>query len=234
MSVKTVILCGGKGTRMGKDLEGLPKPLIPVGDKPLLWHIMKYFSYFGFSEFVLCLGYKGDKIKDYFSGMREFEIDFVDTGLDTNTGGRIKRIQEYIAGRTFFATYGDGLSDINLNRLLSCHRRGGRQATLTAVRPHSTFGIVGVESHSGRVSHFDEKPVLDHWINGGFFVFERSIFKYVRKGDILEKHSFGRLVREGQLQAYKHSGFWECMDTYKDNLKLNELWAKGKAPWKVW
>lgn len=232
--MQVVILCGGKGTRMGKDLEGLPKALMAVGKKPIIWHIMKYFAYFGHNDFLLCLGYKGSDIIKYFKQQNEFKVEFVDTGLETNTGGRIKRIQKYIHSDVFFTTYGDGLCDINLNSLLSFHLAHKKTATLTAVMPNSTFGIVGIDSHSGLVSHFDEKPILDHWINGGFFIFDKRIFKYLKKTDVLEKETFARLVRENQLCAYKHQGFWECMDTYKDTLRLNELWTGGRAPWALW
>jgi glucose-1-phosphate cytidylyltransferase len=232
--MKVVILCGGKGTRMGKDLQGLPKAMIPIGNKPIIWHIMKYYAHFGFNNFILCLGYKGQDIIKFFRKNSEFNIQFVDTGLKTNTGGRIKRVQKHIDSDVFFATYGDGLSDINLKTLLRFHLKHKKTATLTAVRPRSTFGIVGIDSNSGLLTHFDEKPVLDHWINGGFFVFNKDVFKYIKNNDILERDSFSRLVKKRELVAYKHNGFWECMDTYKDNLELNELWKENKAYWKVW
>lgn len=232
--MKVVILCGGKGTRMGKDLEGLPKALISIGDKPIIWHIMKYYAHFGFNDFLLCLGYKGEEIVKYFKRDKQFKIKFVDTGLETNTGGRIKKIEKHINSDIFFATYGDGLSDLNLKSLLKLHIMHKKIATLTVVRPYSTFGIVGIDSHSGLVTHFDEKPILDHWINGGFFIFNREIFSYIKKDDILEKNSFSRLVEKKEIFAYKHYGFWECMDTYKDNLRLNEFWLKQKAPWALW
>jgi len=232
--MQTVILCGGKGTRMGRDLEGLPKALFPVGSKPMLWHIMRYYASFGFNDFLLCLGYKSEAIIKHFNGSKEFKIKFIDTGLETNTGGRLKKAEKFIFGRTFFATYGDGLSDINLNSLLRFHGRHGKAVTLTAVRPHSTFGIVGIDTHSSNVTHFEEKPVLDHWINGGFFVFEKEVFGCLKDTDILERESFARLLKAKQICAYKHKGFWQCMDTYKDNLELNEIWKKGKAEWKIW
>ncbi|MCG8430666.1 MAG: NTP transferase domain-containing protein [Candidatus Omnitrophica bacterium] len=232
--MQVVVLCGGKGTRMGKDLQGVPKPLIKVGRKPILWHILKYYAHAGFADFILCLGYKGNRIREYFRGSREFKVTCVNTGLHTHTGGRLKRIEKYITGDTFFATYGDGLADVNLRDLLDFHHSRGRLATLTAVRPHSTFGIAGIDSHTSKVTHFEEKPLLDHWINGGFFVFDRRAFRFMRAGDVLERQSFSRLLKQGELAAYKHEGFWECMDTYKDNRKLNELWASRKAPWKTW
>jgi glucose-1-phosphate cytidylyltransferase len=229
--MKVVILCGGKGTRMGND--ELPKPLFPVGGKPILWHIMKIYAHFGFRDFVLCLGYKGAKIREYFSqnAVRGWKVECVDTGLDTNTGGRIHKVKDRIKDDTFLATYGDGLADIDLDALVNLHAAHRRMATITAVRPASPFGVIGIDAHSNVVTHFDEKPVSDHWINGGFFVFDRAVFSLIREGDILEKDSFSRILSRRQLNAYKHYGFWECMDTYKDNLHLNQLWAGGKAPW---
>ena len=232
--MKVVILCGGKGTRMGKDLQGLPKAMITIGDKPIIWHIMKYYGHFGFNNFILCLGYKGEDIVKFFIKNSEFNIQFVDTGVDTDTGGRIKKVEKHIDSDVFFATYGDGLADINIKSLLRFHLKHKKIATLTAVRPHSTFGIVGINSDSGMVTHFDEKPVLDHWINGGFFVFNKEIFGYLEENDILERHSFTRLLKDKQVCAFKHKEFWKCMDTYKDNLELNELWKQKKAYWKVW
>jgi glucose-1-phosphate cytidylyltransferase len=231
--MQTVILCGGKGTRMGQDLEGLPKALIPIGDKPIIWHIMKYYSCFGFNDFILCLGYKGSDIISYFKNKKEFKIRFLDTGIETNTGGRIKIAERLIKEEVFLATYGDGLSDVKIKSLLKFHKEHKKTATLTAVRPRSTFGIAGIDSKTSVITHFQEKPLLDHWINGGFFVFNRSIFSYLKPGDVLESDTFKRLVRNRELLAYKHKGFWECMDTYKDNLRLNELWLANKAPWSL-
>ncbi|MEK6727449.1 MAG: sugar phosphate nucleotidyltransferase, partial [Candidatus Omnitrophota bacterium] len=188
--MQVVILCGGKGTRMGKDLQGSPKALIPVGDKPIIWHIMKYYAHFGFNDFILCLGYKGKDIEKYFSKNKELNIKFLDTGLETNTGGRIKKAQKFINTDVFMATYGDGLSDINLKSLLKFHKSHKRIATLAAVRPRTTFGIVGIDSNTDIVTHFEEKPFLDHWINGGFFIFNRDAFKHIKEKDILEKQSF--------------------------------------------
>lgn len=230
--MQVVILCGGKGTRMGDD--ELPKPLFVIGDKPILWHIMRIYAHYGFKNFVLCLGYKGSKIKSYFSGIKEWKIKFVDTGLNTNTGGRIKKAKDYIKGECFFATYGDGLADIDLYKLLDFYKTHNKIATLTAVKPFSSFGIVGIDAHANTVTHFEEKPILDHWINGGFFVFHKDVFKYIKDNDILEKDTFTRIVKDRNLVAYKHEGFWECMDTYKDNLRLNQLWKEGKAPWAIW
>lgn len=217
---------------MGRD--SLPKALFTIGGKPILWHIMRFYAFFGFNDFVLCLGYKANKIKDYFTKSKEWKIKFVDTGSDTNTAGRIRKVRDYIEGENFFATYGDGLADIDLNNLLDFHKIHHKVATLTAVRPFSPFGIVGIDVRTNNVTHFQEKPILDHWINGGFFVFDRRIFQYIRDNDILESDTFGRLLQDKNLAAFKHSGFWRCMDTYKDNLNLNQLWLEGKAPWALW
>jgi glucose-1-phosphate cytidylyltransferase len=230
--MKTVILCGGRGTRLGS--EELPKALLPIGERPILWHIMNIYAHYGFRDFVLCLGYKGDLIKEYFKKVKNWKISFIDTGLNTNTGGRIKRVEHNIKEDLFFATYGDGLSDINLKNLLTFHLKHKKIATLSIVRPRSTFGIVSIDSHSDLITHFEEKPILDHWINGGFFVFKKEVFKYLKPGDVLETHSFNRLIKDRQALAYKHLGFWECMDTYKDNLRLNEMWRSGKASWITW
>jgi glucose-1-phosphate cytidylyltransferase len=233
--MQVVILCGGRGTRFKELTDNVPKPLIPIGGKPILWHIMRTYEEFGFRRFVLCLGYKGQDIRSYFGGenARNWDITFADTGLDTNTGGRIKKVEKHIREDVFLATYGDGLSDLDLGELLAFHRRQGRLATLTAVRPHSAFGILHIDKDGG-VESFEEKPILDHWINGGFFVFQRKIFDYLEESDVLEKKPFVRLAQEGQLSAYKYNGFWKCMDTYKDNLELNGLWTGGRGPWARW
>lgn len=217
---------------MGDD--SLPKPMFNIGSKPILWHIMRIYSHYGCKKFILCLGYNGSKIREYFSRIKEWDIKLVDTGLETNTGGRIKKAEKYIKGDYFFATYGDGLADINLPRSFRFFKKHKKAALLTAVRPHSPFGIVGIDAHTNNVTHFEEKPILDHWINGGFFVFGRRIFKYIKDNDVLEKHTFSRLAKDKEIVAYKHNGFWECMDTYKDNLRLNQFWDSGKAPWCVW
>ena len=165
---------------------------------------------------------------------REVEVRFADTGQDTNTGGRLARIRKYIKDDLFMATYGDGLADINLKRLIKFHRGHRRVSTITVVKPYSPFGIVGVDADSQIVTHFEEKPLLDHWINGGFFVFNKKVFDFLKTSDVLEKDTFGRMVRHKEIAAYKHHGYWQCMDTYKDHLKLNELWAKRQAPWALW
>lgn len=230
--MKTVILCGGKSTRMGVDSP--PKALIKIGKKPILWHIMKYYSSYGFRDFIICLGYKGNYIRKYFKGSKEFNINFVDTGLETNTGGRIKKIEQYINEENFFATYGDGLSDLDLKRLYRFHLKHKKMATITAVKPRSQFGIMSIDPETELVEQFEEKPMLDYWVNGGFFVFSRGVFRYLREDDILEKETFSRLLAKNGICAFKRRGFWMCMDTYKDNQKLNEIWNEGKAPWKKW
>ena len=231
-NIKALILCGGKGMRMGP--EQLPKPLFEIGGRPILWHIIKHYESSGIRDFVLLLGYKKEKIINYFKDYKASNIEFVDTGVNTNTGGRIKKAGKLIKEDIFFATYGDGLSDVNLEKLIRFHKKHKRIATLTSIRPYSPFGIMGIDSHTNLVTHFEEKPLLDHWVNGGFFVFNRKVFGYIKENDILETDTFLRLVKEKQLSAYKHSGFWECMDTYKDNIKLNQLWNSGKAPWAIW
>jgi len=246
--MKIVILCGGKGTRLREHTKRIPKPLVEIGGKPILWHIMKMYSYYGFKDFVLCLGYKGQMIKKYFMGHQEFKskkgvksagrmkgwkITFADTGQETSTGGRIKRIQKYIKEDVFLATYGDGLSDIDLHKVIDFHKAKGKIATITCVTPKNPFGIVHIRNN-GNVAGFQEKPFLSQWVNGGFFVFHRDVFKHVHDNDILEKHSFGRLIKHKELTAYKHKGFWKCMDTYKDTIDLEQFWSNGDAPWAKW
>jgi len=231
--MKTVILCGGEGTRLREHTNSIPKPMVIIGDKPILWHIMKIYTHYGFNDFILCLGYKGDVIKDYFKNDEDWNVTFADTGLKTNTGGRIKRVEKYIEDDTFFVTYGDGLSDIDLNDLLEYHKSKNKVATLTAVKPLSPFGMLEIDSNN-MVTDFKEKPILDHWINGGFFVFDVGVFDYIGENDVLENEVFERLAKDNNLSAYKHTGFWECMDTYKDNLELNRMWESNQARWAVW
>src|SRR5204863_4785784 len=244
--MKTVILCGGRGTRLDEHGTAIPKGLFPIGDRPMIWHICKIYSQIGFNEFVLCLGYLKERYSEYFgleivsadrnngfTNEEDWNIKLADTGLDTNTGGRIKSVESFLDGeQRFFATYGDGLSDVNLKALLEFHRSHGKIATLTAVNPISTFGLLDIDENSG-VRLFREKPKLNEWINGGFFVFEREIFDYLNTDSTLEKSPFRALAAEGQLMAFRHGGFWKCMDTYKDSIEMNELWAQG-APWRSW
>lgn len=254
--MKVVILCGGMGTRLMEETEFKPKPMVDIGHAPILWHIMKMYSYHGFNDFVLCLGYKGHAIKKYFLNYNEMTSDFtmrldtrttkiesrpenwnvtcVDTGMDTMTGGRLKRIEKYIDGDSFLATYGDGVADIDINRLVAHHMLKNKVATVTAVNPVSRFGEINVASNC-EVTSFQEKPISNAWINGGFFVFNRNILDYI-DGDhtALEQEPMKRLVERKQLTAFKHTGFWHCMDTYRDFQLLNKIWASGNAPWKVW
>jgi glucose-1-phosphate cytidylyltransferase len=257
--MKTIILCGGRGMRLQEETEFRPKPLIPVGGRPILWHIMKTYAHYGFREFLLCLGYRGDMIKEYFlnyeamsndftirlgqghsiaydqtHGEQDFRVSLADTGLETMTGGRVKRVEKYLEEDTFMVTYGDGVADINLKALVDFHRQHGRLATLTVVHPFSRFGIVTLDANSA-VLHFAEKPQVDEWVNAGFFVFNRRVFDYLGGDDcILEREPLERLAHEGQLMAYRHQGFFYAMDTYRDYRFLNELWDSGKTPWKVW
>ncbi len=231
--MKTVILCGGRGTRLGEHGKSVPKALVRIGDEPIIWHLLELYSHFGFDDFVICLGFLAAEIKGYFADSPlASNVSLVETGLDTNTGARIKKVKRFLQSEErFCVTYGDGLADIDLAKLLDFHRDHGRIATLTAVHPVSNFGLldVGVD---GRVENFREKPVLKEWVNGGFFIFERAIFDYLEDDSILEGEPLMRLADEGELMAYRHDGFWKCMDTYKDSLEFNELWKKG-APWKA-
>jgi len=255
--VPVAILCGGFGTRLSEVTELMPKPMVEIGEHPMLWHIMKVYAAHGFDEFVLALGYKGEVIKDYFVNYRHrshsltvcldsgeldmhaetaesWKVHLLDSGLHTQTGGRVKRAAQFIGDSTFMLTYGDGVSDVDIRDLLAFHRRHGRLATVTAVRPPSRFG--GLAMDGELVSHFEEKPQIgEGWINGGFFVLEPGVAEYL-EGDetIWEREPLERLAAEGQLAAYRHDGFWQCMDTLRDVRLLDRLWREGKAPWKRW
>ncbi len=233
--MKTVILCGGRGMRLGEHGINIPKALIDIGGKPMLWHLLNYYSHFGLNDFVLCLGYLGAAIKNYFEANPEdWNITFADTGLDTNTGGRIKRIKHYLGeDEEFCVTYGDGLANVDLPALLQFHRSHTKIATLTTVNPRSQFGVLKLDEENS-VIEFQEKPLLKEWINGGFFVFTRRIFDYVNDDSILEREPFEQLANEREVMAFRHSGFWKCLDTYKDNLEFNQLWDDNKAAWKLW
>lgn len=254
--MKTVILCGGQGTRLREETEIRPKPMVEIGGHPILWHIMQSYASFGFTEFVLALGYKGEEIKRYFldyyhlhsnltislgegevtahDGERdEWTVHLVETGLTTQTGGRLKRLASWLGRETFLLTYGDGVSDVNPHDVLRFHRAQGRLATVTAVRPPARFG--GLTFRGDLVSEFSEKPqVGEGWINGGFLVMEPEVLDYI-EGDetLLEREPLERLAKEGQLAAYRHTGFWQCMDTMRDVRLLESLWASGKAPWRM-
>lgn len=257
---KVVILCGGEGTRLREETEYKPKPMVTVGGMPILWHIMKYYSHFGFNEFVLCLGYRGDMIKQFFLmhelmsndvtiqlGRREMDvvhknknlddwtITFAETGIKAQTGTRIKRAEKYIGSDWFLSTYGDGLSDTNLHEEIEFHKRHGLTGTIAAVHPHSKFGLIEAEA-SGIINRFTEKPVLYDYVNGGFHVFQKEIFDFMSSDDncILEVDVFSKLVEKRKLAMFKHDGFWHAMDTYKDYLELNGMWDEGVRPWKIW
>ncbi len=255
--MKVVILAGGLGTRLSEETTVRPKPMAEIGEKPILWHIMKTYSHYGFNDFVICLGYKGYMIKEYFSNyflhncdvtfdMRSNEmcvhqnvnepwkVTLVDTGADTMTGGRIKRVAEYIGGERFMLTYGDGVADVDVAALVELHESAGKQATLTAVQPLGRFGALNVEGD--QVVSFREKPLGDgDWINGGFMVLESSVLDRIA-GDaaIFEQEPLQSLAHDGQLAAYQHTGFWQPMDTLRDKRHLEALWDSGNAPWKVW
>ena len=234
--MKVVILAGGLGTRISEESHAQPKPMIKIGGMPILLHIMKIYSYYKINEFIICLGYKGDVIKKFFSNYDStpWSVQLIDTGLDTMTGGRLKRIQEHIDD-TFCVTYGDGLSDININNLISFHKEKKSLATLTAIHPPERFGVLSLSGDY--VSEFHEKHRGESsWINGGFFVFEPEVFDYLQDGDmtILERAPLETLSKEQKLTAFKHNGFWFPMDTLRDKRYLENLWNTKKAPWKIW
>ena len=233
--MKAVILAGGYGTRISEESYLKPKPMIEIGGKPILWHILKTYSKYDINEFVICCGYKGEQIKEYFNKLdsTSWDIQLVDTGLDTLTGGRLKRIQDHIDD-TFCVTYGDGLSDIDINRLISFHKEKKILATLTAIHPPERFGVLNLSGDY--VTEFHEKHSgMDSWINGGFFVFEPEIFDYLQDDStILERTPLETLAKEQKLTAFKHDGFWYPMDTLRDKNHLEKLWTSGKAPWKIW
>jgi glucose-1-phosphate cytidylyltransferase len=231
-----VILCGGRGTRLREHTEAIPKPLVEIGGRPILWHVIRIYAEQGFRRFVLCLGHRGEMVADFVRADRlpaGLEIECVDTGEETPTGGRIARVGDRLRGARFCATYADGVADIDLRALLEFHRGHGALATLTVVRPRLQFGVARLDG-DGRVAGFQEKPRFEGWINGGFFCFERGVLDYLDGDSILEREPFERLARDGQLRAYRHTGFWDCMDTYKDAVLLNDLWAEGRAPWRLW
>lgn len=233
--MKVVILCGGLGTRLRESRASLPKPLVEIGGKPILHHVMEGYARCGFREFILCLGFGGGPIREYIRGRvhrlhPDWAVDCVETGLHTNTGGRIKRLETRIRGETFFATYADGVADLNIQELLDFHRGHGRVGTLTVVNPVSQFGEV-VLNREGIIAKFVEKPKLNRWINGGFFVFNRGFFRYLQENSILEKEPLESLARDRQLRGFRHAGFWCCMDTYKDTLTLNKLCERENPPW---
>lgn len=255
--MKVAILAGGLGTRLSEKTDNIPKPMVEIGGRPILWHIMKIYAAYGFNEFVVATGYKAEVIKDYFVNYRyraasltvnlgsnqmalhggaqeDWTVHLLDTGLGTETGGRVKRAAQFIGNEPFMLTYGDGVASIDIKQLLQFHRSHGKLATVTAVRPPARYG--GLVLDGKNVAHFQEKPQIgEGWINGGFFVFEPGAINYI-DGDasILERSPMERLVADGQLAAYCHDGFWQCMDTLRDVRQLEQFWAQGNAPWKVW
>jgi len=257
--MKVVILCGGLGTRLREETEYRPKAMVEIGGRPILWHIMKIYAHYGLLDFIVCLGYRGQMIKDYFLNYeamnndvtvrlgrlqgvayhtthseQDFTVTLADTGMETQTGGRVKLVDKYINSDVFALTYGDGLADVNLSDLLAFHRSHGKLATVTAVKPYSRFGLLEVDE-SGQVRQFVEKPILEGWANAGFFIFNRKVMDYIGGDDcMLEREPLEALAAEGQLVAYRHEGFFFAMDTYREYKYLNELWNSGKAPWRVW
>ena len=256
--MKTVILAGGFGTRITEESHLKPKPMIEIGEQPILWHIMKHYSYYGFNDFVICLGYKQYVVKEYFADYflhtsdvtfdlannsmevhrkhaEPWRVTLVDTGLNTMTGGRVKRIREYTDGEPFFLTYGDGVSDVDLNALLRFHQSHGKAVTLTMVNIGQTKGVLDV-TEDGTISSFREKNGSDGTlINGGFMVMDQKVFDYLDgDGTILEQEPFRRLAQDGELMGYRHNGYWQCMDTQREKKALEALWQSGKAPWKIW
>ena len=255
--MKIIILAGGLGTRLSEETEVKPKPMVEIGGMPILWHIIKIYSSQGFNEFIICLGYKGYIIKEYFANYflhlsdvtielatgkinvhncksEDIKLTLIDTGISTQTGGRIKRVSEYIGSETFMLTYGDGLADINIKDLLNFHKKNKKLATVTAVRPPGRFGSLILNNNE--VLRFEEKPLGDgSWINGGFFVLEPEVLNYIKDDNTLwEREPMTKLALDGQLSAYKHLGFWKPMDTMRDKTEFQNLWDSGKAPWKIW
>jgi glucose-1-phosphate cytidylyltransferase len=230
------ILCGGRGTRLRERTESLPKPLVEIGGRPILWHVVQIYAAQGCRRFLLLTGYRGETIEAFAAAEKwpdGVEIECLDTGLDTPTGGRLSLAAGAIGAGTFFATYADGVADIDLAALAGFHRRHGELATVTVVRPNLQFGVARLDGHD-RVSGFVEKPRSEHWINGGFFCFEEGALEYMDAGSVLERQPLERLAADGHLCAFRHEGFWDCMDTYKDAVTLDDLWRRGDAPWKVW
>ncbi len=258
--MKVVILAGGLGTRLMEETEARPKPMVEIGGKPILWHIMKIYEAHGFNDFIICLGYKAQFIKQYFlnyflynsdltieleknkidvhfSNTESFKVTLVDTGLYTNTAGRLQRVRKYLEGERFMLTYGDGVSNVDIDKLIQFHEGSGKLVTLTSVRIPGRFGNLAADEN-GTVMHFEEKPEGDGmWINGGFFVMESGVFNYLDK-DMdaiqLEHEPLRDIARDGQLAAYRHNGFWKCMDALRDRIELEDMWDSGKAKWKIW
>jgi glucose-1-phosphate cytidylyltransferase len=230
-----VILCGGRGTRLQEHTQSIPKPLVEIGGRPIVWHVIQIYLAHGFRHFLLCTGYKGELIADFAAAEAwpaGVEVTCLDTGADTPTGGRVLAAARQLAGRPFCATYADGVADLDLHALLAFHREHGGLATMTVVRPELQFGVARLGDND-RVLGFHEKPRAEQWANGGFFVFEPGVRDHLAEDSVLEREPLERLAAAGELHAFRHEGFWDCMDTYKDAVLLNDLWEQGLAPWRV-
>ena len=257
--MKVVLFAGGFGTRLSEETSSIPKPMVEIGGKPILWHIMKIYSHYGYNDFVVCLGYKGYVIKEWFANYflhtidvtfdiqnnkmeihnvtaEPWKVTLVETGLNTMTGGRLKKVQKYIGNEQFMLTYGDGVSDVNIAELVRHHEKSGKKMTVTAYKPQGKFGSLDINS-TGDVKGFTEKPAgVGMWINAGFFVCEAVVFDYITEGDstIFERSPLENIAKNGEMTAYKHNGFWQPMDILRDNKELNSMWDNEQAPWKVW
>jgi len=235
MKPPVVILCGGRGTRLRERTESVPKALVEIGGRPILWHVIQIYAAQGFQRFLLATGYMGEAVEEFATAERwpeGVEVECVETGLDTPTGGRVAALATQLGGESFCATYADGVADVDLSSLLEFHQGQGALASVTVVRPNLQWGVA--ELAGDAVTGFVEKPRSEHWINGGFFCFEPGVFDYLTPESVLEREPLSRLAADGQLRAFRHEGFWDCMDTYKDAVVLNDLWTAGRAPWRIW
>jgi glucose-1-phosphate cytidylyltransferase len=235
MKPPVVILCGGRGTRLRERTESVPKALVEIGGRPILWHVIQIYAAQGFERFLLATGYMGEAVAEFVAGERwpgGVRVECVDTGLDTPTGGRVAALAEHLGDERFCATYADGVADIDLGALLDFHQGQGALATVTVVRPNLQWGVAELDGDA--VAGFVEKPRSEHWINGGFFCFQPGVFDYLDETSVLEREPLERLAVDGELRAYRHEGFWDCMDTYKDAVVLNDLWTSGRAAWRIW
>lgn len=230
--MKVVILCGGKGTRLSEYTQSVPKPMIEVGGKPILMHLMEFYASFGHTDFILCLGYKGELIEEYFKDNKEWNIEFVHTGEDANKAERLAKVKDKITDSNFLLAYGDDLSDVDINKVIELHKKKNKIVTLTAVQLVSPFGILETDYREQEVTEFKEKPRLKTLMNGGFYVMNKKIFDYIKRGYDLEKETFKDLAKERQIIYFEHDGFWKSMNTLKDAVELNEMCRKGDTPWK--